>query len=59
MSTMTILSTLVELFFVFFFFYRAIFFYDDDYLYGSIVGLIVESVYPIRVSCPIKQNDNG
>lgn len=55
MSTMTILST-VELFF----FYHTIFFYDDDYLYGSIVGLIVDSVYHIRrVSCPIKQNNNG
>lgn len=55
MSTMTILYT-VELVF---FYNLTIFFYDDDYLYGSIVGLIVESVYHIRVSCPIEQNDNG
>lgn len=58
MLTMTLLCYL-PLLNCFFFFYWPIFFYDDDYLYGSIVGLIVESVYPIRVSCPIKQNDNG
>lgn len=55
MLTTTILSTIVESFF----FLLGHFFYDDDYLYGSIEGLIVESVYPIRVSYPIKQNDNG